>query len=202
MSKQLLNEAELLLFGHWEQATHLERSLERIRQKYSALYSQVADEVRKAHPKLDGNVTYITQRWGDGTIGFSRKCWPEGAGDWPPGLWIENLRLEILVDDSAPPPLATIWIPPKACKVLGKDVSFVRERFQTRAREILTPDEFKRHILCDGTDNSVLYIRTISKRELIEGISPDEGHGLVQALAREIDEMTLLLPAIDEAFGS
>ena len=46
--------------------------------------------------ELDASAAYPTQFWGSGYVGFGRKSWPGGTTKWPSGLWLENLRLEMI----------------------------------------------------------------------------------------------------------
>jgi len=134
MSKQLLTEPESLLLEYWEQAHTLERSMERVRDKYAGLYSQVIEAMKQAHLELDASAAFVTQLWGPGYLGFGRKCWPQGKDGWPTGLWMCNLRLEITIS-------STPTITPRTCRPIlnilarsiPKAVSSARIRKRTGA---------------------------------------------------------------------
>src|SRR5688572_15467086 len=98
MANQLLNEPELLLLRQWGEARLLEQSMERVREKYHGVFQQVVEAVSAAHPELDSNKLQVTQFWGMGAVGFGRKVWPDGDAYNMPGLWLDNLRLEVLSD--------------------------------------------------------------------------------------------------------
>src|SRR5687768_5697959 len=106
MAKQLLNEAERYLLEHWADARLLEESMEGMRMKYKELFERVIEAVSEGHPELDAHRAAPTQFWGDGAIGFGRKCWPSGESNWPPGLWVESLRLELITAEDSEPPYA------------------------------------------------------------------------------------------------
>src|SRR5438552_1789349 len=109
MAKALLNEAECFLLTHWVEARLLEESMDSVRTKYKEVFQQIVDAVRKAHPELDTSVMYPTQFWGSGSIGFGRKSWPGRDSNWPPGLWVWNLRIELLTAEDSDPPTAMLW---------------------------------------------------------------------------------------------
>ena len=48
MTKQLLNEPELLLLRQWDEAHLLEQSMKRVREKYNAIFEQAAEAVKEA----------------------------------------------------------------------------------------------------------------------------------------------------------
>src|SRR5437660_6708568 len=96
MAKELLNEAEHFLVEHWEDARLLEESMEGVRTKYKEVFQRIIDAVTGLHPELDANRAAPTQFWGPGSIGFGKRSWPGGESNWPSGLWLENLRLEVL----------------------------------------------------------------------------------------------------------
>lgn len=116
MAKELMNEAERFLRKNWAEARLLEESMDGVRTKYKELFQKVTDAVHAAHPELDKCGIYATQFWGEGTVGLARKSWPDGDSYDPPGLWVGNIRLEILTSDEGEPPYACTYIPNKVVK--------------------------------------------------------------------------------------
>jgi hypothetical protein len=197
MSKQTLNEAELLLLKNWDEAHLLERSMERVREKYNALFEQVAEAVKQAHPELDSHKIYVTQFWGKGAVGFGRKSWPDGDTYNMPGLWLDHLRLEMLTGEDEPPPVASIWIPPKAFKKVGTDAASARQQLLAAAQQLLAKDEYERHVRADSGGKSVLYFTTLSKKEVLDLFVADEGAGLVEALVAQFDLLARFVAPLD-----
>lgn len=197
MSKQTLNEAELLLLKHWDEAHLLEKSMERVREKYNALFEQVAEAVTQAHPELDSHKIHVTQFWGKGAIGFGRRSWPDGDSYNLPGLWLDNLRLEMLTEEDEAPPVASIWIPPKAFKKVDSDVQAARQQMLVAAQQLLTKDEFERSVRPESGGKSILYFTTLSKKEVLELFVADEGAGLVEALITQFDLLARFVPSLD-----
>src|SRR5437660_6622137 len=96
MSKELFNEAERFLLEHWEDAQLLEESMNGVRTKYKEVFQRIIDAVTEGHPELDAHRIYVTQFWGSGSIGFGRKTCPARDPNWPSGLWVWDLRVEML----------------------------------------------------------------------------------------------------------
>src|SRR5205807_4148034 len=126
MATEILNEAERFLLKHWAESRLLEESMEGVRTKYKELFQRVIEAVTEAHPELDAYAVYVTQMWSKGSLGFGRKAWPAENQDWPPGFWIDHVRLEKLAADDTSPPMATIWIPTKTAKKTGIELSDAR----------------------------------------------------------------------------
>jgi hypothetical protein len=178
--------------------------MERVRAKYNALYAQVSKGVKHAHPELDANLKlFFTQREAAGNIRFARKGWLEleGETDDPPCLMMSCLRLDWLGDELQSPPSALVTIPARFAKKLGKKPSDLGSQLFARARTLLKPDEFDRHVDTDETDGADVYFHTKSGREILDLINPDEGKGLVEAIVEQFNVMAKLIPAVDEIFG-
>jgi hypothetical protein len=201
MPKQLLNEAELLLLKHWEEAYQLEQSLDRVREKYAVLLAQAADAVKQSHPELDSSKIYATQFWSKGSIAFGRKEWPEGDDSYRmPGFWLANLRLEVLAAEDEPPPTSSIWIPPRAMKKAQLDGSTVKSELLAAAKELLTSEEFDRTVRTDGPGNGLLYFVAPSKRDILDLFVTEDGASLVEAIVAQFDMLSKFVPFLDRLF--
>src|SRR5713226_9027648 len=114
MSKELLNEAERFLLEHWGEARLLEESMEGVRTKYKEVFQRIIDAVTQGHPELDAYAVALTQSWTVGQIGFGRKSWPGGENNTPrwlsSGLWVLNVRLELLAAEDSEAPIAFIQV--------------------------------------------------------------------------------------------
>jgi hypothetical protein len=141
MAKELLNEAERFLVDRWAEARLLEESMEGVRTKYKELFQRIIDAVTEGHPELDANAAYPTQFWGPGYIGFGRKSWPAGETKWPSGLWVGNLRLEVLVAEDSELPYAYISFSLKS--KVNLDFDAARVAINEASKEVLTPEEGK-----------------------------------------------------------
>ncbi|MDB5297571.1 MAG: hypothetical protein JWO31_3554 [Phycisphaerales bacterium] len=201
MSNQLLDEAELLLLKQWGEARLLEQSMERVRQKYAALFEQVVAAVTEAHPDLDSHKVFVTQFWSKGSVGFGRKAWPDGDTYNLPGFWLHNLRLEVLADEDEPAPAATVWIPPKAFKKIATDAAGVRQQLLVAAADLLTKDEYERHLRQDGGGRALLHFAMPPKREVLNLFKAGDGEGLVEWAVGQFDVMARFLPLMDRILG-
>jgi hypothetical protein len=196
MHKELLNEAERFLLKNWTEARTLEESMEGVRVKYAELFQTAIQAVSAAHPELDRTVSYPTQNWGSGSIAFGRAAWPASDNYEPPGLWIWNLRLEILASEDEPQPVAALYLPPKTVKKVNLDRSAARAALMKAAADLLEPDELGRVNKAEAAD-VLLSITTRPKTDLLNLFSAGDGQGFVDYLASEIDLLARFVPALD-----
>ncbi len=202
MTKQLLNEAELLLLRKWDEARLLEQSMERVREKYAALFEKVAEAVTAGHPELDAHKIYPTQFWATGAIGFGRKTWPEGESYNLPGLWMDNLRLEVLAAEDHPPPIAGIWLSPKALKKTSLTMAKMRQEITKEAPSLLAQDEYERHIRPGADAKYALNFAAPTKKEILGMIAAGEGEKFVDTIVDQFDLMARFVPVLDRLFSS
>ncbi len=198
MPTALMNEAERFLLQNWSEAHRMEKTMEGVRSKYKELFDRVVEAVTESHPDLDQNRYYVTQFWGDGSVGFSRITWP-GNDMHPAGLWIWNLRLEVLADDTQEAPRPSIWIGPKVAKSVGVDVEEARSRLLTAAVNLLAPDE-RDQVTDENLGESLLAFKGPSKRELLEALVQGDGDDFVRRLVEQVDLMSRFVPVLDEVF--
>lgn len=197
MPKQLMNEAERYLLEHWAEARLLEESMENVRTKYKELFERITDAVTEAHPELDANGVYPTQFWGDGYFGFGRKSWPAGDTNWPSGLWIDILRLELLAEEEAEPPIAYLWFSQKAKGTLKFEPA--QSAVNKAAKDLLTPAEFKMN--GDGEpDDVLLYLPVPSKTEILGALVDGDGQRFVELFVAQFDMMARFVPVLDKVF--
>lgn len=197
MAKQTLNEAELLLLKHWDEAYLLEQSMDRVREKYNSLFERVAEAVLDAYSAFDTYKVLVTQFWGKGSVGFGRKSWPDSNTNNMPGFWLENLRLEVLASDDEPPPTSSIWISPKVYKKIGIDPQDVRQRMVAAAQEILGKDEFERTVRQDSTGKTVLGFATFEKKDVLDLFVNEGGEGLVEVIVSQFDLLARFAEPLD-----
>jgi hypothetical protein len=195
MPKELLNEAERFLLEHWGEARLLEESMEGVRTKYREVFQRIIDAVTQAHPELDAQRSALTQFWGSGYIGFGRKSWPDGETGWPSGLWVENLRLEVLVAEDSGPPYACIWAPRKS----NLDFDAARVAMKEAAKQLLTPEELK-DTIGDESDEVLLNLPAPSKRQLLDALSDGDGQKFVNLFVSHFDMAARFVPVLDKVF--
>ena len=136
--------------------------------------------------------------WGAGCIGFGRKSWPGGESDWPAGLWVWDLRLEVLAAEDSAPPSSSIWAPKKAKSNL--DVDAARVALNTAAKELLTPEQLKGTASGESGEH-LLWLPAPSKRELLDALSDGDAQKFVVLFVSQIDLMALFVPVLDKLFG-
>jgi hypothetical protein len=196
MPKQLMNEAERFLLEHWEEARLLEESMEGVRTKYKVVCQKIVEAVTETHRELDANAVYLTQSWTDGQIGFGRKSWPSDRNGNPSGLWVWNLRLELLAAEDSETPVAAIWVPKKS----NVDFEAARLIVKQAAKDLLTAEELKRIEWGESDDESLLYLPAPSKRELLGALADADGQGFVALLITRFDMMARFVPVLDKVF--
>lgn len=203
MKTRLLNEAELLLLQHWEEAHSLEQTMGRVREKYGALLAHAAEVIAQSHPELDSNRVYATQLWSKGSITFGRKVWPDGDDSYRlPGFWMVNLRLELLAAETAPPPTTSIWIHPKTMKKAQLNPVAVKQQLRAAATELLTTEELDRNVRDDGSGNGLIYFAAPSKQQILEMFVTDDGESLVEMLVNQFDMLSRFVPVLDRILGA
>jgi len=189
-----MNEAERFLLDHWQDARLLEESMDDIRTKYKELFEGITQSVTESHRELDASRSAVTQFWGQGSIGFGRRSWPSGESNWPSGLWVENLRLEVLTAEDSEPPYACIWVPKKTNLEFAPARLVVNEA----ARELLAPEDFEGAMTVD--EQMLLYLPAPSKRELLSALSNGDGQRFVELFVSQFDMMARFVPVLDKVF--
>jgi hypothetical protein len=197
MSKQLLNDAERFLLEHWGEARLLEKSMEGVRTKYKEVFDRIISAVTEAHPVLDAQRSAPTQFWGSGYIGFGRRSWPGGESTWPSGLWLNNLRLEVLAAEDSEPPNAYIEFSNKTKSNL--DFGAARAALDAAAKAILTPEELKGTASAESS-GVLLWLPAPSKGELLGSLSVNDGQGFVELFVSQFDMMARFVPVLDKVF--
>jgi len=200
MPKELMNEAERFLLEHWEEARLLEESMDGVRTKYKELFPRIIEAVTEGHPELDANACALTQSWTQGQIAFGRKSWPGAESNtrvWLAcGLWVLNVRLEVLAAEDSEAPIAFI----AGAKKSNLDFDDARVVVKQAAMELLTPEELKRTKWTESGDYNLLYLPAPSKRELLGSLSDGDGQGFVKLFVSQFDLMVRFVPVLDKVF--
>lgn len=199
MPKTNFNEAEQYLLRNWQQARLVAESMEAVRGKYSELFDRIWEAVRGKHEELDDKYIRPTQRWASGFIGVGRKAW-RAKGSSLAGLYIENVRLEVLADEEADAPYAGVWV--GSAKKPATDTAGV-ERIVSATGTLLTPDELGRCTLEPSGFGYVIWYPLPEKRqELLDMAIEGDGQRFVDCLVSHFDVFARLIPVMDEAFAA
>lgn len=196
MAKALLNEAERYLLQNWADAHLLEEAMEEVRTKYKALFERIVEAVTEAHPELDAHRWSLTQSWTDGNIGFGRTSWPADTYDNPAGLWINDLRLESVTAEDSEQPSASIWAPKKS----PIDFDAARAMVKAEAKKLLTAEELKNTFWTESGEDTLLWLPTPSKRQLLDALLDGDGEAYVKQFVAQLDMMARFVPVLDKVF--
>ena len=197
MPKQLLNEAERFLLERWGEARLLEKAMEDVRAKYKEVIERIVGAVTQAHPELNASAWYVTQFWGQGSIGFGRESWPGGKSKWPSGLWVEQLRLEVLAAEDSEPPYGSIWLSHKSNSDF--DIDAARATVNEAAKRLLASEE-RKYSECTDADDVLLYFSAPSKSELLHALCEGDGEAFVALFVSQFDVMARFVPVLDKVF--
>ncbi len=203
MPTELLNEAERFLIERWGEARLLGRIHGRAFARNTGqgvLFERIFGAIADAHPALDTNAVYATQFWGSGYLGFGRKSWPAGDTRWPSGLWIENLRLEVLAaEDSFESPYGYFWFSNKSKSDLDFDAA--REAVTAAAKKLLSVEELKDTQRRQVPTWVLLGANFVKKSDLLRAFCEDDGQGFVELFVSQIELMARFVPVLDKVFS-
>ena len=164
--------------------------------RYQEIGQRIVAAVTAAHPELDFPVVFLKQYWETGYIGFGKRSWPDGGGNAPSGLYVHNLRLELLTSDEEEPPIAYIWMP-KSAKV---DPALARTILQGIAETELAPDEYRALDFDDIDDRgeTCIYFPAPSREELLSALLEGDGQRFVDLIVNRFEGMARFIPALDK----
>jgi len=195
MAKELFNEAELYLVRQWPSAQLMEESMEKVRKKYAALCQRTVEDFQATHKELDNPQVFVTQFWDSGYAGIGRVGWRQGKGN--PGFYIQNLRLEVLTDETEEAPYAYIWLskPQKE----GADFAKARKRIQSAAEKLLTKEELQRCSMDDLDEGCPLYYDLPeSRHDLLGMLTEADGQRFADCLTAHMELLARFTPILDE----
>jgi hypothetical protein len=194
MSRDTFNEAERFLISNWVGARQLELSMEKVREKYVAVVQRVVDTVRGRHENLDVSTIKVTQHWGNGYVGLGRKAW-HSERESPTGYYIENIRLELLADESVPPPTAYIWLKPAVQN--GADLARALAAVRKAAAKALSKDELRACQFMDD-DETVLSLGLLpGRKDLLAMLSQADSQAFVDCLVSQFEILTRFSEVLD-----
>ena len=188
------NEADRFLIERWVDARELETGMESLQKKYEGLLDQVIDALKKREWWEAANFrTYVKGL--RGCLGFGRKSWGGDPDDFV-GLWFDDLKLDNLLIETEPLPVAYLWLRP--LKRTGADRDAVLGRISKMAEGPLK--QLPRRI--DDDHNFAFCHRLSETRKEIAGtLLSDGGQSFVEFLLSHFDRLALLIPAVDAVVG-
>lgn len=192
--KLLFNDAERYLIDKWADARSLEDSMEEVRKKYQEIGQRIVDSIKSAYSEFDFGEAFLTQRWANGYIAFSKRAWSGGGGNSPPGLYVDHLRLELLTSHEEDPPTVYIWVP-KSAKI---DPKSVRVALEGIAKRELSSDEFQQ---VNFDEPGEVSFAAPSREELRSALLKGDGQGFVDLVVKQIEGMARFIPGLDELFA-
>lgn len=197
MTNDTFTEPERYVIQNWAASRQLELAMEKIRENYTSVGQRVVDAVRGAHVEIDWDMVRLTQHWGKGFILVGRKAW-ESPNDWASGFSIDNLRLEVLSDESEEQPSISVWFN-KVAK-LGINETDAIKTVHNAAKNILSKDEMK---LCKLTieDNcGLIYDIPRNRRELMKMLMDGNSQAFVDCLVEHLEVVLKFTPVLDNIF--
>ena len=192
MANNLLSEAERYLVTRWDDARHLELSMEEVRRKYAGLFGRIAEAVASRHKRLSQSYIRVTQHWADGVFGIGDQRWRTKSGDLQ-GFYIEGLRLEVLASEEDSP-WAGIWI----SKIDGREMAAAREKLYAASKGLLTRRE--RELAFEekpGEECALWYHLPEKQTQLLDMLAADDGRGFVDCMVGHIDLLARFSPVLD-----
>lgn len=146
---------------------------------------------------MDVEYIGVTQHWGEGYLALGRKAWH--PADWPTGYYVESIRLELLSDESAPPPSAYIWLKP----ALKEGVVFADAcaAIHKAARKILSEDEMRRCELMNDGETALRLEILPDRKSLLEMLSQADSQAFVDCLVSHFEILIKFNEVMDGALA-
>ena len=195
MAKELFNEAELYLVRQWPSAQLMQESMDKVRKKYASLCQRTVEAFQATHKELDNPQVFVTQFWESGYAGIGRVAWRQGKGN--PGFYIQNLRLEVLTDETEEATCAYIWLsqPQKG----SADFVKARKTIQSAASKLLTQEELRRCSMDDPDIGCPLcYDLPESRHDLLGMLTEADGQRFADCLTAHMELLARFTPILDE----
>jgi hypothetical protein len=194
MAKRLFNEAEKFVIQTYADVRLLEETLDSVRSKYREEVKRIGAEVKERHPELDFFDEQFKASWATGYLVFSRSAWA-GNKNFPSGLFVDNLRLELLTSPKEEPPNAWVWTRPS--RRAGIDVTATRRALWQRLPKLLTSEELAK---CrDDKDDDVPVVWPMAtQQEVLDWLLNGQIDLLSERVMEQVDMFVKMLPVLDE----
>ncbi|HPD17121.1 MAG TPA: hypothetical protein PLE19_19430 [Planctomycetota bacterium] len=170
-----------------------------VRKKYVAVFDRVVETVRKNHEDFDDYSNRMTYANEDGFVLLTKSAWREKQKWPPPGLWIENLRPELLFDTDGPVPYAGIWVP---AKKTGVDSRKARKAIVGAALHCLSEDEQARCLKQPEDEDYLLCYDLPEERDrLLQMLLEGDAQSFVDCMVGHLDLLARFTPVVDKLLG-
>ncbi len=197
MTNETFNEPERYLIRKWAASRELELAMAKIRASYTSVGERIVAAVRGTHAELDSDELALTQHWGEGILLIGRKAW-QPPNDWPSGFRIDNLRLEVLSDETEGPPCLSIWF--NKPEKMGIDTQVAIKAVHQAATGILSQDEMKLCKLTSDDNCALVYLIPESKNNLLEMLAEGTSQSFIDCLVGHLDVVTKFTPVLNKVF--
>lgn len=198
MTNETFSEPERFLIRNWAASRQLELAMEKVRESYNSLGERIVAAVRGTHEELDSWRVRLTQHWGEGHLLIGRKAW-EPPDEWPSGFCIDNLRLEILADETEEPPCMSIWFNKTEKIGIGKEEAI--KAVHRAAKTVLSQDEMKLFKLTSEDNCALVYLIPQSRKDLLEMLVEGNSQSFIDCLVGHFDVVTKFTPVLDKVFA-
>jgi hypothetical protein len=198
MTNETFSEPYKYVLQNWTASRQLEVAMENIRQSYSIVGQRVVDAVCGANEEFDFHAIAMTQHWGPGSIVIGKKAWGY-AKEWASGYSFDNLRLEILSDETAEPPTLSIWF--SKPEKIGIDKNAAIKAVHDAAKQLLTKDEIKGCKLTNEDNCALIFQLPQSKNEILEMLIRNDSQEFVDCLVNHFELVTKFTPVMDKIFS-
>jgi hypothetical protein len=196
MTQPKFNDPDLYLLKNWTNARLLEDSMDKVREKYADLFSDVLDRVIAKHKNLDCRGMRLNDHGGYVNVGLGRECWPQADHKWPSGLWIAGVTLEDLASQEGEAPSAAIWInPPKGSTL---DLQKATRRIEAEAKELLKVEIHK----SDDEEDGIEWELPESRQELLGLLQNGEVQCFADRMVGHFELMARFIPLLNQVFES
>ena len=176
------NDAERYLLENWQVATEVEDSMSEVRDKYQALCERISEAVRENHKELDLEIVEVLSvaKAGvkSGAIILGRSSWPSEGKNWPTGFWVENLRLEVLLDQEQDPPMVGFWL----ISDDDVDVQAFGRAVKDAAKDAFSAEQLSRWHLGDNDETAFVGRVVARKEEVLTMLSKGETERFVYTI--------------------
>lgn len=197
MTNETFSEPERFLIRGWAASRQLELAMEKVRDSYNSVGERIVAAVRGSHEELDSWRVRLTQHWGEGHLLIGRKAW-EPPDEWPSGFCIDNLRLEILADDTEEPPCLSIWF--NKPEKIGINKEEAIRAVHRAAKTVLTQDEMKLCKLTSEDNCALVYMIPQSRKELLEMLTEGTSQTFTDCLVGHLEVVIKFTPVLDKVF--
>ena len=198
MKNETFNEPERFLIQNWAASRQLELVMAKIRESYTSVGERIVAAIRGTHAELDSEIVALTQHWGNGTLLIGRKAWQPPNVDWPSGFSIDNLRLELLSDETEEPPCLSVWF--SKPEKMGIDKQMAIDAIHQAATGILSQDEMKLCKLTSDDNCALVYLIPQSRKELLEMLETGTSQSFIDCLVGHLDIVAKFTPVLDKIF--